>query len=79
MKKSYKLVLYILSLVLLLVVASCSNEKNENSIPWEEGGKPPIEYTWEEFEALSGPLQIIFQDSFETENGFDDWLAKNEP
>lgn len=51
----------------------------EEDIPWMNGGKKPEEYTWEEFNDLSGALQIKFQSAFENENGFDNWLNENEP
>lgn len=45
-----------------------------SDLPWENGGKAPADYSWEEFEALSAELQIAFQDSFETMADFDNWL-----
>lgn len=47
--------------------------------PWETGEKNPAEYTWEEFEALSGEEQIRFQNSFESQEEFEKWLFKNMP
>lgn len=44
------------------------------NLPWENGGKQPAQYTWEEFEALSGAQQIQFQNSFDSIDDFDDWL-----
>ena len=41
-----------------------TEENIELELPWENGGKQPSEYTWEEFEALEGGQQIAFQDSF---------------
>ena len=48
-------------------------------LPWENGGKQPSEYTWEEFEALSGEEQMAFQSSFKSQADFDAWLEKNMP
>ena len=45
-------------------------------MPWETGGKAPIDYTWEEFEALSAQEQIAFQNSFDDLTAFNDWLVK---
>lgn len=45
-------------------------------LPWENGGKQPSEYTWAEFEALSGELQMAFQNSFESDNDFDVWMQE---
>lgn len=42
-------------------------------VPWENGGKAPFEYTWEEFEALNEKQQAEFQKSFEGK-GFEEWL-----
>ena len=46
--------------------------------PWKNGGKQPSEYTWEEFEALSGPQQIAFQNVLGQE-AFEAWLTENMP
>ncbi len=48
-------------------------------IPWENGGKQPVDYTWAEFEALSGELQMAFQDSFEHFEDFEAWLGRVNP
>lgn len=45
-------------------------------LPWENGGKKPSEYTFEEFEALSGPLQEAFAESFDTVEDFENWEAE---
>lgn len=50
--------------------------------PWDDGGKQPSEYTWDEFNALTGPQQIMFQKTFADIDEFDVWLQKaqgNEP
>lgn len=51
----------------------------EVDCPWDdEGAKQPSEYTWKEFEALSGPQQIAFQNHFESIEDFDAWMQKAE-
>lgn len=45
-------------------------------LPWDNGGKQPEDYTWEEFEALSAELQIAFQESYESFDAFDAWMQK---
>ena len=53
---------------------------DELELPWnQEGAKQPDEYSWEEFEALDGILQIAFQNSFEGFEAFDKWLQKVNP
>ncbi|MBO5069615.1 MAG: hypothetical protein J6C37_04555, partial [Roseburia sp.] len=44
--------------------------------PWENGEKKPSDYTWEEFNALTGAQQIAFQNSFESVEAFDEWLQE---
>lgn len=55
---------------------SGETEPTEEPLPWENGGKQPEEYTWEEFQALEGAQQIAFQHSFDTADGFDKWLER---
>lgn len=43
--------------------------------PWEKGGKAPVEYSWEEFIALDGALQIKFQNSFGSDEEFEKWMT----
>ena len=43
--------------------------------PWDNGGKLPDEYTWEEFEALTGAQQMAFQNWFKSESAFAEWMA----
>ena len=40
-----------------------SETKQQSDLPWDNGGKQPIEYTWEEFEALSEEHKIAFEDA----------------
>ena len=45
--------------------------------PWEEeGAKQPSEYTWAEFEALTGRQQMAFQNSFESVEAFEEWMNR---
>jgi hypothetical protein len=47
-----------------------------SSNPWEKpGAKQPADYTWEEFEALTGAQQMAFQD-YLGEKGFEEWLNR---
>lgn len=53
-------------------------EKTSEGYPWQvPGGKQPEDYTWEEFENLTGEEQIAFQKAFGTEDGFFEWFEKN--
>ena len=49
------------------------------SLPWENGGKQPDEYTWDEFQELDGMRQEAFVESFDTLEAFEIWEDKNEP
>ena len=56
-------------------------EDTKVECPWDTpGAKQPEDYTWEEFEALSGELQIAFQKALGTEL-FETWLnqAQSQP
>ena len=55
------------------------NTGSSGELPWERDGRRPEDYTWAEFEALSPEHQIIFQSSFATEDGFEQWLMANLP
>ena len=54
-------------------------QDTELNLPWDNGGKQPEDYTWEEFESLSPELQIAFQDSFEGLEAFDAWMERVNP
>ncbi len=54
-------------------------EFEELELPWENGGKQPSEYTWDEFNDLEGGQQIAFQESFGSIDKFDEWLQANKP
>lgn len=44
------------------------------AMPWDEAGaKQPADYTWEEYEALTGPQQQVFRDCLGTD-GYTVWL-----
>lgn len=61
-------------------MAHAKGEDQSETLPWEvEGAKQPTDYTWEEFEALSGAQQIAFQNSFGSFEAFDQWLIANQP
>ncbi|MBR5310949.1 MAG: hypothetical protein IKU42_07485 [Oscillospiraceae bacterium] len=45
-------------------------------LPWENGGKKPKDYTWEEFEALTAEQQIAFQNSFKKFEKFEKWMEE---
>lgn len=49
-------------------------ETTKIDAPWENGGKQPEQYTWEEFEALTADQQMIFQNYFDNVEAFDRWL-----
>lgn len=51
----------------------------ELELPWDNGGKQPEDYTWEEFIALSPELQIAFQNCFENLESFDEWMQRADP
>ena len=54
------------------------NQSKPMEKPWEKpGAKQPSDYTWEEYNALSGELQMAFQAHLGNE-GFDNWLIKNQ-
>jgi len=44
--------------------------------PWENGGKQPKDYTWDEFCALDEEEMTAFMDWFGSEEAFEEWLMK---
>jgi len=48
-------------------------------LPWDNGGKQPSEYTWEEYESLNGFQQDAFFESFDNVNDYEEWFEKNQP
>ena len=55
-----------------------SETQQKSDLPWDNGGKQPLEYTWEEFEALSMERQIAFQFAMGFEE-FEAWLNRVNP
>ena len=51
----------------------------ESDFPWDNGGKQPSEYTWEEYEALTVEEQDAFFGSFNSMEEFEAWLSANLP
>jgi hypothetical protein len=49
-------------------------EEDAEELPWENGGKQPSEYTFEEFERLSEYQKKAFVESFGSEAAFERWL-----
>lgn len=47
--------------------------------PWENGGKAVDQYTWAEFEALSGAQQEAFYETFESAEAFAAWRNRVNP
>ena len=56
--------------------AQNSDPGSDMYIPWENGGKQPSEYTWDEFEALDPGLQMAFQNSFGNYELFEAWMQR---
>lgn len=90
MKK--KLLVGVMLLVMLCSLSGCSSvitnfeiydflEVLSNFImkPWENGGKAIEEYTWEEFERLSGVQQEAFFEAFESVEAFESWMNHVRP
>lgn len=50
-----------------------------NECPWENGGKRPWEYTWEEYEALNPVQKELFFDSFQSLDDFMAWMERVNP
>ena len=82
MKCYLKILICILTLSLVFsMLTSCTNandnvatvDETAKSVPWENGGKQPSEYTWEEFQALSGAEQEVFIESFQSAEAFEEW------
>lgn len=51
-----------------------SGGTSEENYPWEEGGKQPSDYTWDEFEDLSAEAQEAFFNWFDDEADFEAWM-----
>lgn len=46
------------------------------NLPWENGGKTPQEYLWDEFQSLSPLQQEMFFESFATQDAFEEWMER---
>ena len=55
------------------------NDGGAAGTPWENGGKQPDEYTWEEFEALSAEHQEMFFEWFDSADAFQAWMEQAQP
>ena len=55
-----------------------SEPQQKLDLPWDNGGKQPLDYTWEEFVALSMEHQIAFQFAMGFEE-FEAWLNRVNP
>lgn len=53
-----------------------SGVRQSKEIPWEAGGKQPVEYTWGEFESLSEEQQEAFFESFSEVEEFEAWMME---
>ena len=51
----------------------------QEKMPWESGGKAIEEYTWEEFEALTGAQQEAFFEAFVSAEAFAAWKNRVNP
>ena len=79
----------VITIMMVFILAGCNNDSDTatpsqatpDSVvsPWENGGKQPEDYTWEEFEALSDEQQMAFQNSFEDNKDFENWYYKVGP
>ncbi len=54
-------------------------EPEKEKYPWQNGGKYPSEYTWEEFLALSPEAQEAFFLSFSSPEQFETWMNRVKP
>ena len=48
-------------------------EEGQPFLPWEQGGKTPDQYTWEEYEKLTSQQAEAFYDWFESADVFEAW------
>ena len=49
------------------------------ALPWENGGKQPSEYTWDEFLALSATAKDAFYLAFDSTEAYNEWLSRVNP
>lgn len=50
--------------------------KDNEDVPWEDGGKQPKDYTWAEFEDLTDLQKEAFVESFGSNEGFEAWMER---
>lgn len=48
------------------------------TLPWENGGKSPAEYSLEEFEKLTNIQQELFYEWFDSKEDFEQWMSNAE-
>ena len=48
-------------------------KKPSETMPWDNGGKPPDQYTWEEMQALTDVQKERFFEWFESAEKFETW------
>ncbi len=85
MKRILALLLCALAVLSAFTLTACKkNDEDGNSqnstentdpnyLPWENGGKAPAAYTWDEFNALSAVQQEAFVESFGSAEAFNKW------
>ena len=56
-----------------------TNAQSNVMLPWDNGGKKPSEYTWEEYDVLDDFLKEAFFESFEDEQEMEKWITENMP
>ena len=54
-------------------------ENKPDRMPWEEGGKKPNKYTWEEYQDLNTAEQDAFSRQFPSIDEFEIWLESVKP
>ena len=86
-RKNALLAILVLIGLVAFLVTGCANEMpmttptteiliEMGAMPWEkEGAKQPEDYTWMDFEMLTGEEQLAFQKTF-AENDFEKWMEK---
>ena len=62
--------------ILLDYLSQQGSVKQPSSLPWENGGKTPDQYTWAEFEALTVEQQDAFVEWFSSVDAFYAWVEK---
>ena len=51
-----------------------TEEVEDVTYPWDNGGKLPKDYTWEEYNKLDNELQMPFYHWFGSVEAFDEWM-----